>query len=414
MAIKNLLMALALIPTAAYADCESEAGKARESILASGPFHYRTRQWNKNFDRLLVGSIEPNKAEHIVESSQDGQRGHETIYIDKQSWENDGFGWLPPRGTMWTHQLTVPDKPYEPLRTKCLGAVIVEAQTLIGYEVQAKIATETFVERLFINPNTGMTVQYERTGNSPEAINVINNYRYDPSIKIEPPQIDLASRKDKSFEAFQHAVDSTDAKCRQEVIETIDHGQTILPFRYEMVGRFWSGVWGMHGTFVPPDSVHNTIDGVPYHGGESETLMIGSHVWRRSAGEEWSQISEPSPIGAALSASWSGGLFIPEYLDHVPNHVGAATCLGEVEKDHRRYRLYEYEVYLDDFQNVRKLAAKRRLFVDTATGLPEIFEDLDYKGQVARSETRAYDKNISVSPPSPATSATPRPGRNTF
>ena len=178
-----------------------------------------------------------------------------------------------------------------------------------------------------------------------------------------------------------------------------------------MIGQFWSGVLGMHGIFVPPNSVHNTIDGVPYHGGGSETLMIGSRVWRRGAGEEWIEISNPSPIGAALSASWSGVLFIPGYLDHVPNHVGAAACLDEVEKDHRRYRLYEYAAYLDDFQNVMKLAAKRRLFVDTATDLPAIFEDLDDKGQVARRETRTYDKDITIIPPS---HASPMPGQKTF
>jgi hypothetical protein len=96
MALKHIFMALALIPSAAYADCESEAAKARQNIVASGPFHYRSRQWNKNFDQVQVGMIEPNKAEHIIELVQNGQRDHERIYIDKQSWDNDGFGWLGP------------------------------------------------------------------------------------------------------------------------------------------------------------------------------------------------------------------------------------------------------------------------------------------------------------------------------
>jgi hypothetical protein len=135
LALKHAFMALALLPSAAYADCESEAGEARKNILASGPFHYRSRQWNKNFDRLQIGMIEPNKAEYRVESTQNGQPGHARIYIDKQSWDNDDFGWLPPLQSVWSHQFTVPESPYQALKTKCLGEAEVEAKSLVGYEV---------------------------------------------------------------------------------------------------------------------------------------------------------------------------------------------------------------------------------------------------------------------------------------
>jgi hypothetical protein len=407
-----MVLALALIPSAAFADCGSEADKARENILASGPFHYRSRQWNRNFEQLNVGMIEPNKAEHVVESTHNGQRGSETIYIDEQSWNNDGFGWLPPALAMWSHQPTVPDSPYLALKTTCLGEVEVEAKTLIGYEVEAEInpykiaKPDVFHEKIFVDPNTRLTVRYERTGDRPDVINVVSTYRYDASIKIEPPQIDLASRRAKSLQAFQLAVDSADTKCRQEVIDTINRGQTALPFRYEMAGVFWSGVWGMHGTFVPPSSVHNAVDGVPHHGGGSETLAIGDHAWARTSEAEWVQTNRPSPMAGAVSASWSGGLYFPGYVDGITNHIGGATCLGEVEKDHGRYRLYEYDVYLD-FETARKLASKRRAYVDTGTGLPVLFEDLDYRGQTVRRQTRTYDKDITIEAP---TVAPPSPG----
>jgi|GEM_PF-3866136 len=414
MTLKHVVMVLALIPSAAYADCERDAGKARENILASGPFHYRSRQWNKNFDRLEVGMIEPNKAQHIVEMTQNGQRGHEWIYIDKQAWHNDGLGWLPPAGALWSHSFTVPESPYQALKTKCLGEVDIEGKSLIGYEVEAKITPhkfskpQMFIERVFVDPNTGMTVQYGRTGDSPEAINVANTYSYDVSIKIQPPQIDLASRKAKSLQAFQLAVDSADAKCRQEAIDTIDRGQTALPFRYEMTGYFWSGVSGMHGTYVPPSSVHNAVEGVPYHGGGSETLMIGNRTWIRLAGQEWVQTSNPSPMASAASASWSGTPFLPGYINGVTHHIGGATCLSEVEKDQGRYRLYEYDVYLDS-ETARQLVSKRRMYVDTGTGLPVLFEDLGYSGQVRRRETRTYDKDITIAPPAVAP---PLPGQD--
>jgi hypothetical protein len=424
MALKHVFVALALFPSSAWADCESDAGKAREDVLASGPFHYTSRQWNVHFDRLEIGMIDPNRAEYIVEKTQKGQRDHERIYIDKQAWENDGFGWLPPLGAMWSHGLAVPDNPppygfYQAVKAACLGKVEIEGKSLTGYEVEAQIAQHrslaprTFIEKIYVDPDTGRTVRYERMGDIPDAINVVSTYRYDAAIKIVPPPIDLAGRVEKSLQAFQRAVDSADAGCRHEVIDTIDRGQTSRPFRYEMVGYFWSGVSGMHGTFVPPGSVHNTVDGVQRHGGGSETLVIGDHAWRRHSGEEWVQTANPSPLADAASASWAGTLFFPGYLDNVPNHIGGAACLGEVEKDHAGYRFYEYEVYRD-FQNVRKQAAKRRMFVDAATGLPVLFEDLGHNGQTMRRETRTYDKDITLTPPShvvlPAQN-TPGPGR---
>lgn len=410
-----IVLALAMNHSAAQADCESAADKARENILTSGPFHYTSHQWNKNFDRHRTGTIEPNKAEHIaVEWSQDGQRISEQIYIGTQSWKNDGFGWLPPLGSSWSHQFTVPDASYQALKTKCLGQVVIEAKALIGYELETRFIlytpppAEVFLEKIFVDPDTGLTVRYERSGGTPEAINVVSTYRYDPSIRIEPPQVDLASRKAKSLQAFQLAVDSADVECRKEVLRTIDHGQTALPFQYKIVGQFWNGVSGMYGTFVAPNSTHNTIDGVPYHGGGLETITIGNRSWQRLAEREWVETSNPSPMAGAVSASWSSPFFLPAYLNGRTYHVGRAACLGETEKDHGRYRLFEYDAYVD-FETSRNLASKRRMYVDTETRLPLRFEDLDYKGQVIRLETRTYDKDIAIEPP---TVAPPSPGHS--
>ena len=331
MALKHILTwALALFPLAVRADCTSEARKAREAILTSGPFQYKSMQWNRNFDRLQTGLIVPNEAEHILETAQSRHGRHwaggEKILIGKQSWAKDSVGWLPPRGTSWTHQLSVPDAPYEASSTKCLGSLEVEGQSLIGFEQNAKMDNWDFIEKIFVEPGSGLPVRYERSASAGDGINVINSYRYDASIKIEVPKVDLAERKQKSLQLYEESVASADPKCRQQVIETIDRGQTAIPFQYEIGGRFWVGVVGMRGTFVPPDAVHNIVDGDPYHGGRRETLTINGQTWSRLIGQEWASTSRASPMAGAVSASWSGPLVFPGYLIGASDFIGASCA----------------------------------------------------------------------------------------
>jgi hypothetical protein len=42
MALKHVVVALALFPSSAWADCESEAGKARENVPCPVPFATQT------------------------------------------------------------------------------------------------------------------------------------------------------------------------------------------------------------------------------------------------------------------------------------------------------------------------------------------------------------------------------------
>lgn len=391
-----LTLILVLLPSAGRADCEGYARRAREMILASGPFEYRSRQWNHNFDRLEIGLMEPNKARHIVQ-----RKGwNEEILIGEQRWENDGFGWLGPRKTIWNQSTDrmMPLASNEGSSTKCLGTVVVEERSLIGFEQDAKEYTSNYIEKIFVDPGSGLTVRYERILSSGLGFNVVSTYRYDASIKIEPPKVDLAERQRKSFQAFEQAVASADPRCRQEVLEAVDRGQTTVPFQYEIAGRFWTGVSGMRGAFVPPASVHNTVDGDPYHGGGRETLTINGQGWSRVAGGEWGSTPRTSPLAGAASASWFGPLVFPGYIVGVSDHIGGATCLGEVETLRGQLRLYGYELYRDA-ATARKFVIARRVFVDPTTGLPLIFDDLDHNGHVVRHENRVYDKGINLTPP---------------
>ena len=416
MALKHILtLVIVLLPSAARPDCASEARKARETILTSGPFQYTSKQWNRNFDRLQTGLIEPNKAEHILEKTGEVRGRHwaggETILLGKQSWAKDSFGWLPPLGTVWSHQLTVPDGSYDASNTKCLGTVAVEGRDLTGYEQNARMENWNFIEKIFVESGSGLTVRYERTAAPGDAINVISTYRYDASIKIEPPKVDLAERQAKALQAFQLAAASSDPACRQEVIEIINRGQTASPFRYRIEGTFWNAVAGMHGTFVPPGSVHNIPDGGPgcsFAGGGGETVRINERRWECSHEAVW--VSANGPSMGAMSACPPGAFTPPGFFVGASHYVGGAKCLGEVEKDGSRFRLYEYEVYADthgmiaDTELERRLVSKTRMFVDSTANLPTIFNKLDYWGQGTRQETRTYDKSITIIPPAGACS----------
>ncbi len=200
------------------------------------------------------------------------------------------------------------------------------------------------------------------------------------------------------MQLYEESVASADPKCRREVVDTINRGQSAIPFEYEIGGRFWVGVTGMRGKFVPPNAVHNIVDGDPYHGGGRETLTISDQTWSRLIGQEWAPTSHASPMAGAVSASWSGPLVFPGYLIGASDFIGGALCLGEVETIRGRLSLYEYELYRD-WRGERTRVIKRRMFADPARGLPLMFDDLDYDGAVARFEIRSYDKAISLTPP---------------
>jgi hypothetical protein len=43
--------------------------------------------------------------------------------------------------------------------------------------------------------------------------------------------------------------------------------------------------------------------------------------------------------------------------------------------------------------------SKRRMYLDTAIGLPVLFEDIGHQGQVLRREARTYDRDLTIERP---------------
>src|ERR1700674_5202354 len=165
----------------------------------------------------------------------------------------------------------------------------------------------------------------------------------------------------------------------------------------------WSGISGMKGTFVPPNSVHNTIFGAPRHGGETETIQIGERTWMKTEGQGWAALPNKSVPAQTNLPRLTDVIFVPDYITvidtNVVDHIGSSKCLGELTEADRRYRAYEFDLYRDT-STERRLAARRRMFVDYANGLPVLFDSLDVRGQTYQRETRSYESGIAIEPPS--------------
>jgi hypothetical protein len=379
------LPVVCLFSQLALADCAEEARAARDRVMASGPLHFQSEMWNKNFRRRSCGSLDPGRAQYDRNCEGDAAAGREEIRIEKNSWNNDGLGWQGPFLSMWTHQGKVPESvfPFQFSKVSCLGEHDIDGRAAIKYEFVIRNYGRLHVETLFTDPSSGMPFRYEKRAEESEGINVVSTYRHDSTIRIEPPAVDPEKRRATSMQRFFEASAQSDPACRREVIAIIRQGLA-ASFRYEIEGTFWAGVSGMKGMFVPPNSVHNRIEGVPYHGGGSESIAIGDDVWVKSQSEPW-KFDPRYRIGAVAST-----------LMPSPNLIGSVNCVGMTVIGGQDYLVYEYDLYLD-WDGARMRDGLRRVLVNPATRLPMRIEHATRIGQ--QVETRQYQEGLRIEPP---------------
>jgi hypothetical protein len=179
-------------PGAAHADCMADSIKARTAILASGPFHFDARRsWGGNdWSHYGKGEVELYRAIHLDQgpNAYIGEPDEwEYISIGDKLWKKGNAGWFQPENYRYFPLWFAPpagDKAVPAAR--CLGKVEIDGKTLIGYELDFADAPE----KVFVDPGLGLTVRYERQYNHNERLEgVIATFRYDPSIKIEPPEV---------------------------------------------------------------------------------------------------------------------------------------------------------------------------------------------------------------------------------
>jgi len=380
----------------ASADCVSDVRDSLKKLRTSGPLHFVSQQWNKNFLRQTAGRLDPGRAQDETINVQNGSRGDDVTLIGSQSWRNDGLGWQGPWLTLWSHGLVIPDEALQVTDEKCTITDATEGTRIKRYDFGSP-STPDVSHALLTNTVTGTIVRYEKVDNSKYGINVISTYRHDPTIRIEPPIVDMKRRMANALAVFENVVALANQDCRNEVIKLLQMGSETLPFNYKIEGGFWSGVSGMHGTFVPPYSIHNVVDGIPYHGGGSQQIFIGSESWVKTAVKDWTKTSAPSFLEGAVSASWAGSLFFDDFLANSRSHIGKARCPGMGQEAPNQAEFYEYEIYRDT-PSGPMLVANQRMHVGR-NGLPEKLEIIGMQGVVTQVQIRSYIPGLKIEPP---------------
>jgi len=390
-----MLIALVSLPQIALADCESDVRDAIAKLQTSGPFHYVSQEWSIHSVQQSAGRIIPGKAQHIESTMRNGSRGVETIYIGKQSWENDGLGWTEPWSTYWTHDRVMPRADLKIVEGTCAAVDASEGARLKGYKFS--IADKSAVS-ILVEVESGLIVRYEKLNSSELIGNMISTYRHDATIRIELPTVDLDRRNANALAAFDKEVERTDPACRDTVIKLLQAGRE-APFRYKIEGGLWDGVLsGMHGAFVPPHSIHNVLEGAPRHGGGSEFIWIGADAWAKSPLDDWKRTTNPSVLsGREYPADRAGAPIFLDLLIGTVSHVGTARCPTRAEEAGAQIEYYEYDLYRDTTEG-RLRRATQRLYTDGAR--PVKLETVGPQGRILQVQTRTYVPGLVVEPPS--------------
>ena len=102
---------------------------------------------------------------------------------------------------------------------------------LLLFERTARSSSKHIEEdRLFVDLESGLPVRRERTAQESVSYrNLVTTYRFDPSITIDRPRINLRARWDASIKAFEQGVQASEPSCRQEVFDIIERGSFLAP-----------------------------------------------------------------------------------------------------------------------------------------------------------------------------------------
>jgi hypothetical protein len=374
--------------SSAVADCVEEAHAARARVSTSGPFHFDSTLWNKSLRIRTCGAIDPDRAQHDRSCDPAAGARREKIWIDDRRWENDGAGWLGPYPSLWTHQEKVPATvAFSAAQVSCFERVRFGDRALNKYMFATWVAGRVSLEAVFTDADTGVPVRFETRSDADGTSGSITTYRYDPAIRIEPPVVDTEKRWSTSLQLFAEETGRGDPVCRTKLLAAIARGKAAA-FTYEIRGEFYRSCC-RSGTFVPPDSIHDRIEGLASWTSR-QTIAIGSRAWtKKPTLKEWTEARD----GRDEADRIIDGL-LPS-----SEHVGKVTCSETLTVDGRQYQAYEYDFYWDR-QSARKFDGVRRVLVDNATGLP--FQTIQSSRSGARRwiEMRWYDPTLAIAPPS--------------
>ena len=111
----------------------------------------------------------------------------------------------------------------------CLGLVEENGRHSLVFLRTTGFYSEKLAEdQLYVDLESGLPLRQNSLRARPSQ-NSITTYKFDPSITIERPRINLRARWNSSIKAFEESVQASVPSCRQEVLDIIERGSSSYP-----------------------------------------------------------------------------------------------------------------------------------------------------------------------------------------
>ena len=213
--LKNGLLAICsvFLSSSAFADCESDARAAYGRITTSGPYHFEKLEWRNGKRSHLIGEVIPGFRIHFKvegEAREEFIGRARTHRGSRNSLTKDAFGWTRPASYGSARDDDAANtQHFKILGYACLDQVEENRRQLRVFQVTSKVISynsDKRDDRLFVDAQTGLPLRREITPKEYPERKEITTYRYDPSITIERPKINLKARWNASIKAFEESV----------------------------------------------------------------------------------------------------------------------------------------------------------------------------------------------------------------
>ena len=193
--MRYLVILAVLAPGPALADCKDEIKDIMDRSSLAGPYRTETTVKTGTRSGTMTSDVVPPHA--IRTRSEIGGKARELLKIGEQVWAKEGEAWkeLPPAQAARIAQVTDSARTVAPNLigdAQCPGSQVVEGKsyTVYTYKMDAPGGKVSSTNTLYVDQASRLpasVVAETRTGTAKASTDI--RYVYDPTIKVEPPQL---------------------------------------------------------------------------------------------------------------------------------------------------------------------------------------------------------------------------------